>query len=97
MGNEVDTVVGGRVRSRRNLLDMSELKFADALGVTVWTVREYESGNLRIGATELLRISKILGAAPCFFFEDHTPTLELSARISGVAPIRPQRRGRRCN
>jgi transcriptional regulator with XRE-family HTH domain len=97
MGSEVDIVVGGRVHSRRISLDMGELKFADALGVTVWTVRKYESGTLRIGAAQLQRISHILGAAPKFFFEEDTPTLDLSAGISGVAPIRLQRRGRRCD
>jgi transcriptional regulator with XRE-family HTH domain len=72
MGNEVDIAVGGRVRSRRILLDMSELKFADALGVTLRTVRRYESGTDRIGAAQLLRISQVLRAAPSFFLDDNT-------------------------
>jgi transcriptional regulator with XRE-family HTH domain len=93
--NEVDIAVGRRIRSRRISLDMSELKFADALAVTVWTVRKYEGGTQRIGAAQLLRTSQILGTAPSFFFDHDTATLERSTGISGVAPIREQHRGRR--
>ena len=42
--NSVDLHVGGRVRMRRKMLNMSQEHLADALGLTFQQVQKYERG-----------------------------------------------------
>ena len=48
--NAIDMHVGARVRMRRLMLDMTQEKLGDALGVTFQQVQKYEKGANRIGA-----------------------------------------------
>jgi transcriptional regulator with XRE-family HTH domain len=77
--NPIDKHVGGRVRMRRLMLDMSQTDLADALGLTFQQVQKYEKGTNRIGASRLQHICQILQAPVPFFFEGVTDA-------SGVAP-----------
>ena len=72
-GNPVDRHVGGRVRSRRIVLGMSPKDLADALETTVQQVQQWEAGTSRIGATRLMKLTKILGVNAAFFFADSEP------------------------
>jgi transcriptional regulator with XRE-family HTH domain len=65
----VDKHVGGRVRSRRVLVGMSQEKLGASLGLTFQQIQKYEKGANRIGASRLQQISKILGVSVAFFFE----------------------------
>src|SRR5271170_4460686 len=67
--NPTDKHVGARVRMRRLMLDMSQTKLADALGVTFQQVQKYEKGADRIGASRLQHISQILQVPVAYFFE----------------------------
>ena len=67
--NPTDTHVGNRVRMRRLMLDMSQTKLGDALGLTFQQVQKYEKGTNRIGAGRLQQISHILQVPISFFFE----------------------------
>jgi transcriptional regulator with XRE-family HTH domain len=67
--NPTDKHVGGRVRMRRLMLDMSQSKLAEALGLTFQQVQKYEKGANRIGAGRLQHISQILQVTVPFFFE----------------------------
>jgi transcriptional regulator with XRE-family HTH domain len=58
---------------RRLMLDMSQMKLADALGITFQQVHKYETGANRIGASRLHHIAQILRVPPTFFFEDDMP------------------------
>ena len=66
----VDIHVGSRVRMRRTLLDMSQEKLGEALGLTFQQVQKYERGANRIGASRLFEISRILDVPVSFFFEE---------------------------
>lgn len=68
----VDIGVGGRVRSRRILMGMSQERLADQLGVTFQQVQKYEKGANRISASRLHDISQILDVPPGYFFEEIT-------------------------
>ena len=68
LANPVDRQVGGRLRSRRIALNMSEESLARASGTTIQRLREWEAGTSRIGATRLLELTKILDVNPAFFF-----------------------------
>jgi transcriptional regulator with XRE-family HTH domain len=67
--NPIDKHVGSRVRMRRMMLNMSQEKLGDALGLTFQQVQKYEKGTNRIGASRLQQISTILQVPVSFFFE----------------------------
>jgi transcriptional regulator with XRE-family HTH domain len=69
----IDKHVGSRIRMRRLMLDMSQMKLGDALEITSQQVHKYETGANRIGASRLHHISQILQVPPTFFFEDDMP------------------------
>ena len=48
-----DVHVGARVRMRRMMLNMSQEKLGDGLGLTFQQVQKYEKGTNRIGASRL--------------------------------------------
>src|SRR3954470_13793633 len=64
-----DTHVGSRLRMRRMMLDMSQEKLGDALGITFQQVQKYEKGTNRISASRLQQIAHIVQAPVSFFFE----------------------------
>lgn len=68
--NPVDIHVGKRIRLRRLLLDLSQEKLADMLGITFQQVQKYEKGTNRIGASRLWDMSKVLNVPVNFFFEE---------------------------
>jgi transcriptional regulator with XRE-family HTH domain len=67
--NLIDAHVGGRVRTRRMVLGMSQEKLGDALGITFQQVQKYEKGMNRVSASRLHHISHILQVSVPFFFE----------------------------
>src|SRR5262245_56733470 len=67
--NPVDKHVGSRVRMRRLMLNLSQEKLGDALGLTFQQIQKYEKGTNRIGASRLQQISGILQVPVAFFFE----------------------------
>ena len=69
VADPVDKHVGSRVRMRRKMLGMSQMKLGDGLGLTFQQVQKYEKGMNRIGASRLQHISHILQVPVPFFFE----------------------------
>src|SRR4051812_43045925 len=69
--NEIDRLVGSRVRQRRMQLGVSQEQLAAALGITVPQVQKYEKGVNRIGASRLHKIAGLLGVPIGAFFEVH--------------------------
>lgn len=68
--NPIDRHVGNRVRMQRILLNMSQEKLGEALGITFQQVQKYEKGINRISASRLQQISQILKVPPSFFFQN---------------------------
>ena len=66
--NPVDIYVGGRIKLRRTILELSQEKLADELGVTFQQVQKYEKGTNRVSCSRLYEISKILDVPVTFFF-----------------------------
>jgi transcriptional regulator with XRE-family HTH domain len=86
--NPIDKHVGGRVRMRRLMLDMSQEKLGGALGLTFQQVQKYEKGVNRIGAGRLQQLAVILGVPVAFFFEGATTSAAPSSRAhsEGLTP-----------
>ena len=58
------------MRMRRIMLDMSQSKLADSIGLTFQQVQKYENGTNRMGASRLQHIAHVLQVSVPFFFED---------------------------
>jgi transcriptional regulator with XRE-family HTH domain len=67
--NPVDVHVGGRLRLRRNMLDISQEKLADSLGITFQQIQKYEKGANRLSASKLFELANILNVPVSYFFE----------------------------
>jgi transcriptional regulator with XRE-family HTH domain len=68
--NFVDRHVGNRVRMRRLLVGMSQEKLGELLGITFQQVQKYEKGSNRVSASRLYQISRVLGVAVQFFYDE---------------------------
>jgi transcriptional regulator with XRE-family HTH domain len=67
--NPIDKHVGSRVRMRRMMINMSQEKLGERLGITFQQIQKYEKGTNRIGASRLQQIAVVLGVPVSFFFE----------------------------
>lgn len=73
--NYIDVHVGARIRMRRQLINMSQERLGELLGITFQQVQKYEKGSNRISASRLFYASKTLGV-PVQFFYDGLPGME---------------------
>jgi transcriptional regulator with XRE-family HTH domain len=67
--NPIDVHVGGRVRVRRILMNLSQEKLGDKIALTFQQVQKYEKGMNRISASKLYEIARALEVPVHFFFE----------------------------
>lgn len=67
--NEVDTVVGQRIRALRSSQGLTQTELAQAIGVTFQQIQKYESGANRVSASRLLDLSVALRVPIGHFFE----------------------------
>lgn len=82
--NPIDVHVGSRIRLRRMMLEISQEKLGDALGITFQQVQKYEKGSNRVGASRLQEIARALDINVGFFFED-APDSNGNALNNGMA------------
>lgn len=73
MINEVDGLVGQRMRARRKAIGMSQTDLAKAAGVRFQQIQKYESGANRVSASRLWAIAAALKIDVVFFFEGIQP------------------------
>jgi transcriptional regulator with XRE-family HTH domain len=64
-----DVHVGSRVRTRRQMLGMSQSKLAEALGVSFQQLQKYENGKNRMGSSRLQQAAQALDVSIGYFFE----------------------------
>lgn len=58
--NEIDTLIGKRLREVRNMRGMSQEALGDALGITFQQIQKYENGTNRMAASRLHEAAKAL-------------------------------------
>jgi transcriptional regulator with XRE-family HTH domain len=66
--NQIDKSLGGRLRDKRISTGWSQEQLAEKLQIDPKDVSAYEKGAKRIPADRLLRLSKIFGVKPVYFF-----------------------------
>lgn len=66
----VDVYVGGKVRTRRKMLGISQTKLGQEIGVTFQQLQKYEKGQNRIGSSRLFQLSVILDVPVQWFFDN---------------------------
>lgn len=67
--NYINAYVGGKVRTRRMLLGVSQEELAGALGLTFQQIQKYEHGTNRISASRLFELAKVLNVSISWFFD----------------------------
>ncbi len=65
----IDVHVGGRVKTCRTLIGMSQEELGKHVGLTFQQIQKYENGMNRITASRLWQFSLILGRPISWFFE----------------------------
>lgn len=66
----IDSHVGNRLRLRRKMLNLSQERLAERLGITFQQVQKYEKGTNRIGASRLYQLARVLEVPVAFFFPE---------------------------
>lgn len=67
--NDVDRIVGQRVRWRRRELKLTQEKLGELLDLTFQQVQKYEKGINRISAGRLFEVADVLSVPVSYFFE----------------------------
>jgi transcriptional regulator with XRE-family HTH domain len=83
---QADLEVGGRIRSRRRILGMSQGQLAEQIGLTFQQVQKYEKGSNRVGSSRLRQIADALGVPPAGLFGEGDQQ-EMTAYASSLAEI----------
>jgi transcriptional regulator with XRE-family HTH domain len=66
---EIDQRIGQRIRERRVVLGLNQIKLADGLGISFQQLQKYEKGHNRISAGRLYGCAELLDVPPEYFFE----------------------------
>ncbi len=69
MAHPVDVHVGQRVRQRRWMVDMTQQKLGDSVGIKFQQIQKYETGANRISASRIWDIAAAMEVPVSFFFE----------------------------
>ena len=73
MRDDVDAMVGRRLRMRRRLLDLSQQDLANVCGVTFQQIQKYEAAKCRIPVATLWRLAYALEVEVSYFFDGLQP------------------------
>ena len=71
----IDTVVGQRIKTRRQALKLTQTQLAEKIGVTFQQVQKYENGTNRVSAARLWNIAAVFEVPITFFFDSIDETL----------------------
>lgn len=70
MSDPLDIQIGGRMRALRTMRRLSLEQVGERVGLSYQQIRKYESGENRISAANLYRVSQVLGVDVQHFFID---------------------------
>lgn len=69
MASDIDVHIGRRLRRRRRLLGLTQLKLGEAIGMRFQQVQKYECAANRITAERLYHIALALRVPTTYFYE----------------------------
>jgi transcriptional regulator with XRE-family HTH domain len=72
--NPVDVFVGQKLKTRRNLIGITQENLAEAAGITFQQVQKYEKGRNRLSASRLFQFSRVLNVPIAYFFDGFAAT-----------------------
>ena len=82
--DDIDHIVGARLRERRIMLGLTQQQLAEAADITYQQAHKYEQGINRIACGRLWRLCRVLGVEPNhFFLDDDGQPLEENERKAG--------------
>jgi transcriptional regulator with XRE-family HTH domain len=84
--NQVDVMVGRRLREARLMAGASPKQLGAALGVSAQSVQKYESGARRLTAARLAAVVKFLGVPMSFLFKEEVAA-ETKMQSAGLTPL----------
>lgn len=75
----IDLHVGGQLRLARELSGLTQTEVGRALGMSFQVIQKYEQGEIRISASRLFQLARLLLKSPDYFFEGLT-----TSDVSGI-------------
>jgi len=69
MSDDVDILVGRRLRRRRRLLRLTQAQVAEAVGVRFQQIQKYECASNRMSVSMLWKLACVLDVDIGYFFE----------------------------
>jgi len=82
----VDLHVGARIRLRRILLGLTQMKLAARIGISFQALQKYEKGVIRVSASRLQRLAEAMETPVSFFFEGADASQPSSSRHPVAEP-----------
>jgi transcriptional regulator with XRE-family HTH domain len=98
--NQIDAIVGKKIRARRVAAGVTQDSLGKALGITFQQIQKYESGTNRVAAGRLYEIANLLNVPVTYFYEGlhHAPDIvepPSDAEVIGQGLDRIENRSRR--
>ncbi|MBQ7412927.1 MAG: helix-turn-helix transcriptional regulator [Alphaproteobacteria bacterium] len=72
--NPIDLHVGRQLKKARQLCGLSQTKLAERLNLTFQVIQKYENGQVRIGASRLWELARLLNVNVDYFFNGFIPS-----------------------
>jgi transcriptional regulator with XRE-family HTH domain len=89
--NDMDLIIGRRIRQCRQSQKMSQTKLANQVGIAWQQIQKYEGGKNRVSATMLWKIADVFDLPLSFFFQDMAEELGMGGDSSANAQWREAR------
>lgn len=67
--DEIDTLIGQRIRMARLTANLSQENLGEALGITFQQIQKYEKGVNRVGSGRMVKIAEVLKRPIAWFSE----------------------------
>lgn len=74
---DIDKVIGERIRQRRAVLGLSQQNVSDPLGITYQQLQKYEKGTSKVSASKLFVLAKVLDVKISYFYDGLEELLDL--------------------
>jgi transcriptional regulator with XRE-family HTH domain len=89
MSQDIEALIGWRIRIRRRILGMTQKDLGRKTGVTPQMVHKWETAKGTLYAATLHELAKALGMTPDYFYMDAEPAAA-PPEASPTPPPRPE-------